>query len=129
MQYTVSGTDCCLISTERIRIGADGSVGIGGGDTVIERYPFKTAEVAQICANIFNRDAAKHAASGNFYFTPQGSAVANQFQTYFKSANKIIARWDHTGVLVELDLPYITWIWLRTTAPVRLIKALWRGWA
>lgn len=112
MQYTVSGTDCVSID----------------GD---ERYPFLTAEAAKLFAGILNRDWERtiFQTSTNFYFTLQGSAVSNQFQTYFKSADKIIARWDHTGVLVELDLPYITWIWLRTTAPVRAAKALWRRWA
>jgi len=110
MLYIVLGTDC---------VSAHGD----------ELYAFQTAEMASLFAGVLNRDAAKHAPRVDIYFTPQGTTGANQFQTYFRSADKTIARWDNTGVLVELDLPHIVWIWLRTTAPVRVAKALWKGWA
>jgi hypothetical protein len=41
----------CKRSNERMRIGADGSVGIGGLDTVLERYDFDTYLYAHLfCA-------------------------------------------------------------------------------
>ena len=125
-KYEIIGTDCCLVSRESVWISANSDL---GGYTILERYPFLTAEVASLFAGILNRDAAKHAPSIQLYFTPQTGSVTGQFQTYFKSADKLVARWDHTGTLIELDLPYLVWVWLRTTAPVRVAKALWKGWA
>ena len=56
-QYQVIGTDCCWATTERMRLGADGTLSFGNNKPEIhERYPFQTAEVAQIFADILNRD-------------------------------------------------------------------------
>ena len=134
MYYEVIGTDCCLVSHERMRIGADGKVGIGGENNVIERYPFLTAQMAAICADIFNRDmdrqrplgvatwwAGKEGYTIPFNSTPDWLVV--------RTNNREIVRVDQTGNIVRLELPYLIWCWLRTTAPVRGAKALWKGWA
>lgn len=55
-RYSVIGTDCVKAIRERMRIGADGGLGIGGGTTeILEKYEFQTAEVAWICAHLFNK--------------------------------------------------------------------------
>lgn len=113
MTYIVLGTDC---------VSAHGD----------ELYPFLTAEAAYLFADILNRDQAKHYTPPgiSFHFTPQGSTAANfGFETYFRSADRTVVSWDQHGVITKLDLPYIAWLWLRTTAPARVAKALWKGWA
>jgi len=55
-QYSVIGTDCVKAVKETMRLGSDGSLGIGGGVTeILEKYEFQTAEVAWICARLFNK--------------------------------------------------------------------------
>lgn len=128
MYYKVIGTDCCLVSNERMRIGNDGSIGIGGGDTVIERYKFQTAEVAARCADIFNRDLSRQQ-SEPIYLTDGNLMVGAPNTLCFAAPGREVMRIDQSGAIVKLDIPYLVWCWLRTTAPVRAAKALWKGWA
>ena len=109
MQYRVSGTDC---------ISDDGS----------ERYQFLTAEMAKLFAGILNQYRSPGVAT--WWVGQQDGAVFNQ--TAFVQVINLNGREVYRGVngyAEKLDIPYIVWCWLRTTAPVRGAKALWKGWA
>lgn len=127
--YEVVGTDCCLVSHERMRLSANGSLGIGGGRNILERYPFMTAEVAQICADVFNRDFRNNQILREITLSGLGLTIGQPNVFEMRDCGREVVRIDSNHRIVKLDLPYITWIWLRTTAPVRIAKALWRGWA
>ena len=133
MYYEVIGTDCCLVSHERMRIGADGSVGIGGENNIIERYPFLTAGIAAICADIFNRDIDRQQPLGvATWWVGQQDGVGICSQTAFAQAINLNGREVfrcNAGYVEKLDVPHLVWCWLRTTGLVRGAKALWKGWA
>jgi hypothetical protein len=126
-RYQVIGTDCCLATTERMRLGAGGSFGIGNNTpTIHERYCFQTAGVAQIFAGILNRDLDKQV---QHITLTDGCGIiigqSNQFE--MRSAGREVMRMDKDGVIVKLDMPYLVWCWLRTTAVARFLRTLWYG--
>jgi len=126
-RYQVIGTDCCLATTERMRFDASGNLSIGGNTTEVhERYCFQTAGVAQIFAGILNRDLDKQVQPITLTGV-DGITLGQLNQFEMRSASREVMRIDKDGVIVKLDMPYLVWCWLRTTAPVRFLRTLWYG--
>ena len=128
-RYEVVGTDCCLMSSECMRIDAYGNVVIGQANYPIERYRFKSPEVAGICADIFNRDLDRQRFEP-IRLTAGDLRVGNSNFDWLKVQDRTreIIRMDQNGVIVKLDLPYLVWCWIRTSAAGNLVNALWNGW-
>lgn len=124
-RYQVIGTDCCLATTERMRLGAGGSFGIGNNTpTIPERYCFQTAEVAQIFAGILNRDLER---STKLVFATSHDFGIRTSVFEMRSAGREIFRMSQDGEIIKLDMPYLVWTWIKLSAGARFLRTLWYG--
>ena len=127
-RYQVIGTDCCLATTERMRIGADGNLSLGNDAAEVhERYCFQTAEVAQIFARILNKDLdsqVQHVTLSSEYAVAFNSM---RIDSSWMFNQREVARSDGAGKLLKLDLPYIVWTWIKLSAGARFLRTLWYG--
>jgi len=119
----------CKVSNERMRFGADGSVGIGscGPEPM---YWYDTQDFAELSRRWCERmDQVAYELTGpkNRITVGLGYVVNSQIGTTFKVNHKTVAHIDANGNVVAFDLPWIVWTWMKTTALVKIAKRLWYG--
>lgn len=117
--------------TERMRIGADGSLSFGGKP----EYIFQTKEWAELCAKRLNSlDAAfgrgprsmMLSSSGNLGIgtSPSWNPMLFEIRT---SPSKRVLSISEGGQLTHFDLPYFVMGWVRSTKAYRAWQTLMWG--
>ena len=124
--YQVIGTDCCLISGERMRIETDGTVSFRDTSEPVERYKFQTEEVARIFVGILNRDLQKNSSIVSVWQDVGFTGSINTNLVYRSAGREVIALNQYGGI-ERLDLPWIVWTWLKLSAAGKLVRAIWYG--
>lgn len=110
------------------------------GDLIVNGPSFATNQFAQAHAKFCNRTdqillECQHQLKGRGVLTisnydgifPSGSGYGPLCPRY-TSDGVTLAEWEG-GRLVQLNVPYLLWVWLRTSVLARGLRALWRGWA
>lgn len=122
-------------TSERMRICTDGTVLYHDNPLehqVAELYEFQTEWAAESHARFCNRLENNY---GAITFTHPWSvdgrvsvigSSTNQFE-FWQAGREIICIGSGNEVKT-FDLPYLIWIWLRTTWLGRGLKAFWYGW-
>lgn len=120
--------------TERMRIGADGSLQFGGQP----EYIFQTQEWAQLCADRLNSlDAAFGRGPNCMFIDTSGSLLIGatspklKLTTVFRTSDKTLFVMDEKGAIIVFDIPQMILLWWKTTAVYKALKRLWygeRGW-
>lgn len=104
---------------EAMRLGADGSLGIGRP----EGYWFNTLEWARLCAERLN-SLERAFMPSTTYTLGVGNAPSNQWQ--FRAGPKPLITVDQGGQVTQFDLPEMVKIWFKTTwVPKAWNRLLW----
>jgi len=100
----------------------EGTAVVGDG----ERYQFLTKGIAAEFASILNRNEYQTGVTSG-YWTATTANIEWAQTMVFKEAGREIMRMNVGGSIDKLDLPYLIWVWLRSTPLVKFMKALWYG--
>jgi hypothetical protein len=119
-------------SNEVMRLSGDGSLGIGGGKQLLEKYEFQTYEWAQLMLNFCQRLDGKtnyfSITSGNYSWAISNTSIATFDTSWsYSFANKEIVKVDSSGKIVKFDLPFIVLQWLKLSKLTKFINTLMWG--
>lgn len=110
--------------TERTKIHANGDVSLGKHEELVsELYQFQTEWAAASHARFCNRIEFRPQRFG----TSRLVGWSGGTETGFSVANREVLRVSQGGEIEKFDLPYLVWVWLRTSALGRGFKAFWYG--
>jgi hypothetical protein len=98
-----------------------------GGD---ECYHFQTKSVATKFADILNRDAQKYSWGVSLTSMAHPCTISlNSAINHFviSETGKEIFRMSQNGRIEKFNLPYLVWVWFRSTSCAKALKTLWYG--
>lgn len=117
----------CKVSNERMRFGADGSVGIGSCGPE-PTYWYDTPEFAELSRKWCERwDQVEKELTRQPTMLTFNVAGRLSIGSSFNINQKTVVQLDQFGNIVAFDLPWIVWTWFKTTALVKMAKRLWYG--
>lgn len=121
-------------ASERIRVCTNGTILYHGDpleNQVAELYEFQTEWAAKSHARFCNRLDQYQFDTISFtqpLHLTGGMLIGQSNQFEFLQSGKVVVRIGCSGDVQVFNLPYLAWIWLRTTWLGRGLKAFWYGW-
>jgi len=120
-------------TSERMRICTDGTVLYHDDPLehqVAELYEFQTEWAAESHARFCNRLESSNGAISFIQpmYLKDSLFIGQPNQFEFRQAGREVICINQDGEVKTFDVPYLVWLWLKTTSLAKGLRAFWYGW-